>query len=153
LLYSVGRFVPESSLLMRIDVYVLSPTFHLLQRIHARFDGGDWKLEDGYTISYLSESPFPVYKPFELKSHVIPEKPSGYRTLKVDEETMRHMRLRELRMYINRNKGCGFDTAGVVPGAAGPGLHPAGLRAIGQAGRAPNFIFLTLAGLLIMKKE
>jgi lipopolysaccharide export system permease protein len=110
LVYNVGRFVPETNTLEDLNVYVLTPSFDLLERIHAKtakWTNNDWVLETGLVIAYPLDTHFPLGKTFKTKRGIIPEKPTDFRTLKVQEETMR---LKDLRRYITRNQAYGLDT-------------------------------------------
>jgi len=110
LLYNVGRFVPEANRLEDVNAYLLSPSFRLLQKIHAKdavFVDNDWELRNGFVVVYPRDTSFPMSETFKVKHGVIPEKPSDFKTLKVDVEMMR---LKDLREYIHRNKAYGMDT-------------------------------------------
>ncbi|MBI4405767.1 MAG: LptF/LptG family permease [Deltaproteobacteria bacterium] len=110
LVYNVGRFIPESSTLEDVNLYILGSSFRLSEKIHAktaRFVDNDWVLEEGSVTRYPSEAPYPISEPFKQLTGIIPEKPSDFKTLKVAEETMR---LRDLRKFISRNKSYGLDT-------------------------------------------
>jgi lipopolysaccharide export system permease protein len=109
LAYDVGSFIPETNTLNDVDVYVLTPSFYLQERIHARiahFENDDWVMRDGFTVFYPRDSKFPYSEIFETKTGIIPEKPNDFRSLKFHEDTMR---LRELRRYITRNSAYGMD--------------------------------------------
>lgn len=111
LVYSVGRFVPEANTLEDLKVYLVSPNSKLLQMMRAKrakFVENDWVLEDGFVIAY-PDTGFPTSAIFKTKVGVIPEKPSDFKTLKIEEKTMR---LRDLRRFIDRNKSYGLDTTG-----------------------------------------
>lgn len=110
LIYNVGSYVPETNTIEDLNVYLMSGTFQLLERIHARsakYVNNDWVLENGFTIRYPHDSQFPLGKEFTTKQGVIPEKPSDFKTLKIQEEMMR---LKDLRKFINRNVSYGLDT-------------------------------------------
>jgi lipopolysaccharide export system permease protein len=110
LAYDVGSFIPETNTLNDIDVYVLTPSFYLLERIHARtahYENGDWTLRDGFTVYYPRDKKFPYSDTFDTKQGLIPEKPNDFKSLKFHEDAMR---LRELRRYIARNSAYGLDT-------------------------------------------
>jgi lipopolysaccharide export system permease protein len=110
LLYNVGRFNASDSSLENIRVYTIDSNFNLLETTRARrahFVDDHWQLEDGVDIIYSAESKFPVSKQFDTKVGAIPEKPSDFKTLIVQEDIMR---LRELRAYIKRNSSYGLDT-------------------------------------------
>ena len=109
LVYSVGRFIPEANSLEEVRIYLLSPSFRLLQLMHskrAKFVNNDWVLEDGFIVAY-PDSGYPISTKFTHKSGVIPEKPSDFKTLKIEDKTMR---LKDLRKYIDRNKSYGLET-------------------------------------------
>jgi lipopolysaccharide export system permease protein len=83
-----------------------------MQRVHAKyaiFTGSDWALHEGYTVYYPVDTHFPEMKPFQERDGLIRERPSEFRTLTIQEETMK---LRDLRRYIDRNQGSGLDTTG-----------------------------------------
>lgn len=110
LAYNVGSFVPETNTLNDIDIYVLTPSFYLLERMHARtahYENNDWVLREGFEVFYPRDRKFPYSSTFDEKRGLIPEKPSDFKTLKFNEDTMR---LRELRRYISRNSAYGMDT-------------------------------------------
>lgn len=109
-IYNVGMFRPESNTLEDVNLFVLGPDFQITERIHAKravFSENDWTLEDGLVIAYPLENPFPKGQEFTTRRGVIPEKPSDYKTLRVQEETMR---LKDLRRYIERTRNYGLDT-------------------------------------------
>jgi lipopolysaccharide export system permease protein len=58
-------------------------------------------------VAYPTENEYPLSQKFTEKGGVIPEKPSDFKTLQVEESTMR---LKDLRKYIQRNKSYGLDT-------------------------------------------
>jgi len=108
-IYNVGHFDPKKAVLEDINLFVLTPSGGISQRVRAKkatFDGNDWLAESGFTTSY-PESHFPTAETFTLRGGLIPEKPTDYKTLEVQPETMR---LRELRKSISRNKSYGLDT-------------------------------------------
>ncbi len=110
IIYNVGRYVPESNTLEDVKVYLLNPSFQLLETLRARhavYTNNDWELQDGYSVIYPLHARFPVSAPFKVRTGVIPEKPGDFKTLKVEDETMR---LKDLRLYIARNKSYGLDT-------------------------------------------
>jgi lipopolysaccharide export system permease protein len=109
-IYNVGRFVPESNRLEDVHIYVLSPQFNLMEKIHAkdaRYSGNEWILENGFSIGFPKGSHFPITTRFAQRHAPINEKPSDFKTLKLEDQTMR---LRELRKYIRRNSSYGLDT-------------------------------------------
>lgn len=110
IIYNVGHFDPKTNLLDDLNVFVLSPSFRLTEYTHAKkaaYEGNDWTLQDGFSVRYPISSEFPESEKFKLKTRVIPEKPSDFKTLKVEEG---YMRLKELRLYIGRNQSYGLDT-------------------------------------------
>jgi len=110
LIYRVGQFLPQTNTLQDVSVFVLTPSFKLVRKIWAReakFVSNDWQLRDGFTINYPVDEPFPVEEAFTTKQGIIPEKPSDFKTLQVEESTME---LKELRKYIERNRSYGLDT-------------------------------------------
>lgn len=110
ILYNVGHFSPETNTIENLNLFVLGPEHSLIERTHANkavYNGEDWVLESGFTIKYPPDTHFPLSETFESKSGVIPEKPSDYKSLKIEETTMR---LKELRRYVDRNRGYGLDT-------------------------------------------
>jgi|GEM_PF-1294125 len=110
LLYNVGRFHQENNTLEDINVFVLDSRFRLSQRLHsntASFRDDQWVLEDGHSVNYPSDDPFPRAERFSSLTGIIPEKPSEFKNLVVEEKTMR---LRDLRKYIERNSSYGLDT-------------------------------------------
>lgn len=110
LIYKFGRFIPETNTIEDLDLYMLDSAFRAHERIHAKtahFVGNDWVLRDGFRLSYLGESEFPIGKEFKELHGLVPERPSDFKTIKIQEEMMR---LRDLRRYIARNSGYGLDT-------------------------------------------
>lgn len=110
IIYNVGMFRPESNTLEDVKIFVLGPGFEIIERLQAKralFQENDWTLEDGLLIKYPLDSPYPAGETFKTRRGVIPEKPSDYRTLRIQEETMR---LKELRRYIERTRNYGLDT-------------------------------------------
>jgi lipopolysaccharide export system permease protein len=108
LIYNVGRFVPDTNMLEDIHIYVLNSQFHLDEVVRANratFNGNDWILHDGFSVAYPNQ--FPIATAFKDRRGMIPERPNDFRTLKVQEETMR---LKDLRHYIVRNQRYGLDT-------------------------------------------
>jgi len=110
LIYNVGHFTPETNTIDDLNIYLLSSSFQLMERIHAktaRYIEDDWILENGFVITYPHDTKFPLTTTFEKKRGIIPEQPSDFRTLRIQEEMMR---LKELRKFIARNKSYGLDT-------------------------------------------
>jgi lipopolysaccharide export system permease protein len=110
LIYNVGSYIAEQKKLEDLSVFFLSNDFQLVETIHAKsaqFNGKEWELKDGFVLTYPFENNFPVSKKFELKTGVIPEKPSDLHSMKVVEELMK---LKDLRHYIERNSSYGLDT-------------------------------------------
>jgi len=110
LIYNVGRFVPETSILEDVNIYRIGVDFQVAEKIHAgkaQFQNGDWLLESGFRVRYATPDRYPVTETFSSLAKVIPEDPSDFKTLEMREDTMR---LRDLRKYITRNKGYGLDT-------------------------------------------
>jgi lipopolysaccharide export system permease protein len=110
LVYNFGQFIPQANQLRDIKVYLFSPSFYLLERIHAEeahFENEDWVLKNGTIITYPPDTEYPVSIPFKTKHHVIPEKPKDFKTLEIRDDTMR---LRDLRQYILKNRQYGLDT-------------------------------------------
>lgn len=110
ILYNVGHFSPATNTIENLNVFVLGASHKLIERIHAHkavYDGNEWVLQNGFSVKYPEATNFPISETFETKTGLIPEKPSDYKTLKIEETTMR---LKELRRYVDRNKGYGLDT-------------------------------------------
>ncbi len=110
LFYNFGSFTPQTNTLQDIRIYLFTPGFYLLEKIHAKeahYENGDWVLKNGTVVTYPPDSQFPLSKNFSTKRKVIPEKPTDFKTLEVREDTMR---LKDLRRYIQRNKEYGLDT-------------------------------------------
>lgn len=111
-IYNVGAFNPQTNTLEDINLFILGGNHQLIQKLRAKkanYLDGDWTVEDGMIVKYPVDSPFPVAESFIKMRGIIPEKPSDYKTLKVEESTMR---LRDLRRYIERNLNYGLDTTG-----------------------------------------
>lgn len=109
IIYNVSSFSAETNTLNDIHVFVMSPGFELLQMIrakHAVYLNNDWELQEGITVTY-PQNRFPVRSKFSTKKGLIPEKPSDFKTLQVEDEIMR---LDELKRYIARNDSFGLDT-------------------------------------------
>lgn len=107
--YNVGRYVPDRTILEDLNIYVLDAQFRIRERVQAklaRYLNGDWVLEDGFAVLY-PESQYPVSSTFKSRAGLIPEKPSDFRTLRLEESMMQ---LKDLRHYIARNRSYGFDT-------------------------------------------
>jgi lipopolysaccharide export system permease protein len=110
MVYNFGQFIPQTNTLQDVKIYMFTPQFYLLEKIHAKeahFENGDWVLQKGMVVTYPPETNFPLSMTFETKRKVIPEKPKDFKTLEAREDTMR---LRDLRQYINRNREYGLDT-------------------------------------------
>ncbi len=110
LVYNVGRFEPASNSLQDVKVYLFTPSFYLLERIHAkeaRFENDDWVLRNGLVVTYPPDTQYPLSMPFKVKRNVIPEKPKDFKAFEVRDDTMR---LRDLRQFIGRNRDYGLDT-------------------------------------------
>lgn len=110
ILYNVGHFDPHSNTLDDLNIFILGPEFNLQQHIHSKkgiYDGTKWNLHDGWVVRYPETTHFPESEKFDVKTGLIPEKPGDFKTLKVEENSMR---LRELRLYIGRNSSYGLDT-------------------------------------------
>jgi len=110
LIFKFGRFIPETNTIEDLDLYMLDPAFRLRERIHAKtakYEGSDWILSDGFRVKYLGDSEFPIGSKFTELHGLVPERPTDFKTIKIQEEMMR---LRDLRRYINRNSGYGLDT-------------------------------------------
>lgn len=110
LIYNVGRYDPPNNFMENLNVFLLSPDFRVTEKIRAktaRFESGDWTLQDGYSIRYPADTHFPEQETFTSRRGVIREKPRDFKTMKIHEETMQ---LAELRKYILRNQASGLDT-------------------------------------------
>ncbi len=110
IIYNVGRFIPETNTLEDVKVYLLNPSFELVETMHAKravYVGNDWELHDGYSVVYPVRTRFPTETAFKIKRGLIPEKPGDFKTLKIEDETMR---LKDLRLNIARNHSYGLDT-------------------------------------------
>jgi len=108
-IYNVGHFDQKKGVLEDINLFMLTPSGGISQRVRAKkatFADNDWTAEDGFKTTY-PETHFPTVKTFTSERGLIPEKPTDYKTLEVQPETMR---LRELRRFISRNKSYGLDT-------------------------------------------
>lgn len=110
LIYNVGRFDPATSRIDDLNAYVLSSSFHLIERIHAKhahFSADEWVLEDGFSVRYPKDTHFPETSRFQTLKGIIPERPGDFKTLRIQEDMMR---LKDLRQFINRNASYGLDT-------------------------------------------
>lgn len=109
MIYNVGRYSPERNTLEDLNIYILDAQFQVYEQIQsrlARFVNEEWVLEDGWSVIYPNTQ-FPKIMAFDRRSGVIPEKPSDFKTLRLDESMMQ---LKDLRRYISRNRAYGFDT-------------------------------------------
>lgn len=110
LIYRVGAFYADTNSLQDLELYFLDSEFQVQKKVLAKkavFDGEDWIIQDGLVVIYPKDDPFPQSQTFSELRKLIPEKPSDYATVKVEETTMR---LRELRKYIERSQRYGVDT-------------------------------------------
>lgn len=110
LIYRVGQFLPEASKLLDVHIYMLDSRFAIRQTIYAKeahFQNDEWVLKQGTIVTYPEDDRFPISAHFDEKRGTIPEKPSDFKTIKIQEDTMR---LRDLRAYIKRNSAYGLDT-------------------------------------------
>ncbi|NBV49869.1 LptF/LptG family permease [bacterium] len=110
MIYYVGAFYPQSNTLQGLDLYFLGPDFQVVKKIHAdraRYFKGGWTLFKGTIVEYPLENPFPKSSSFSELKDIIPEKPSDFQTVEVEETTMR---LRDLRKYIEKSSQYGVDT-------------------------------------------
>ncbi len=108
-IYNVGHFDPQKNILEDINLFVLTHSGGISQKIRAKkatFIDNDWKVETGFRTIF-PESQFPSVEAFSSERNLIPEKPSEYKTLEAKPETMK---LRELRKFISRNRSYGLDT-------------------------------------------
>lgn len=109
MIYKVGSYIPEQAQLKDLQVYVLTPSFYLLERItaeSAQYDGKDWVLLNGAVVTYPPDSQYPISMPFTRKRNVISEKPKDFQVHRAADETMR---LRDLRQHIERHRDYGLD--------------------------------------------
>ncbi len=109
IIYHVGRFTPETATMEQVDIYQILPNQQLAKQSHARTakynpDRKHWILENGVDIDFNDS--FPNTTPFKESVGAIPEKPTDFRTLRIQEDMMK---LRDLRLYINRNQAYGMD--------------------------------------------
>jgi lipopolysaccharide export system permease protein len=110
LIYHVGVFSSEKNQLQDLDLYVLGTDFQVTKKIHAQtaqYEEGDWILKQGTLVNYPIEEPFPESSRFDELRGVISEKPADFKTILVEEGTMR---LRDLRKFIERSQKYGVDT-------------------------------------------
>ncbi len=110
MIYNIGRFEPSSNTIQDVEIYKLSPSFSIQEKIQARegnFTDGEWTLRHGFKVLYPAESPFPTEEMFDSLRGIIPEKPSDFKTIKIQEDTMR---LKDLRKFIGKNQAGGLDT-------------------------------------------
>lgn len=109
-IYNVGRFIPDTNMLEDIHIYVLSPSFYLTEKIQAKrakFVNNEWILENGFSLAFPRDTRFPIPSIFAQKKAPFSEKPGDFKTLRLEEQTMR---LKDLRHYIKRNSSYGLDT-------------------------------------------
>jgi len=110
LVYNFGQFVPDTNRIDNLSVYRLDPTPAITEIIHgkqAHYVENEWVIRDGFSVKYARRDPFPTVDTFSTRKGVIPDKPTEFRTLKIQEDMMP---LRELRKYIARNASYGLDT-------------------------------------------
>jgi len=110
LIYNFGRFDPTTNTIEDLNVYQLDPQFQLVEKTHAktaRFETDHWVLRDGFRLHYPAVNSFPSGAEFKELTGNLPERPTDFKTIKIQEEMMR---LRDLRRYITRNTGYGLDT-------------------------------------------
>ncbi len=111
-IYNVGHFDPKTNTLEDVNLYLLSNTFEMTEKYKARratYEQNDWTLHDGFVIHYPLDTHFPVTEKFQTLRGLIPEKPSDYKTLEIQDETMP---LKDLRLHIKKNSSYGMDTTG-----------------------------------------
>jgi lipopolysaccharide export system permease protein len=109
LVYNIGRYLPEKNRMEDVSIYFLDRHFRLSHKLHAQdanFNGQDWILNKGFMVRY-PEPGFPERELFETLDSIIPEKPTDFKAIRVQEESMR---LRELRRYLSTHDGSGLDT-------------------------------------------
>jgi len=111
-IYNVGHFDPKTNTLEDVNLYLLSNTFEMVEKYKARratYENNDWTLQDGFMVRYPANTHFPESEKFDLKRGLIPEKPSDYKTLEIQDETMP---LKDLRTHIKKNSSYGMDVTG-----------------------------------------
>ena len=109
LIYNIGRYLPEKNRMEDVSIYFLEKNFRLSQKLHAthaQFNGEDWVLGKGFAVKYPGHG-FPELEQFESLDSVIPEKPTDFKAIRVQEESMR---LKELRRYLSAHETSGLDT-------------------------------------------
>lgn len=111
LIYNVGQFNSETNALSGLRLYRVDPnSWSIVQSVRAkeaRYQDSDWVVEKGVSILYSKEDGFPIAQPFDVIQGLLPEKPTDFKTLRVNEDMMR---LKELRKYISRNSAFRLDT-------------------------------------------
>lgn len=110
LIYNVARYHPGEKKLEEINIFVVDPNFRVVQTIRAkqaRHTGHDWVLEDGITVDYPTDTHYPVAKPFQTMTGVIPDPPTHFQQFVVSNDMLR---LKDLRHYIERSRSYGIDT-------------------------------------------
>ncbi len=109
LVYNIGRYLPERNRMEDVSIYFLEKEFHLSQKLHAahaQFNGDDWILGKGFAVKYPGHG-FPELEQFDEMDSIIPEKPTDFKAIRVQEESMR---LKELRRYLAQHESSGLDT-------------------------------------------
>lgn len=112
LIYNVGHFQLKDNVIDDLDVYTLTPDFRMKEKMHAQhasFDpkAGQWTFRSGYSVRYPPGEDFPEIERFVSRLGELPERPTDYKAIKIQEDMMR---LRDLRKLISRNSDYGLDT-------------------------------------------
>lgn len=112
-IFNIDRFIEETTALEGITLYTMDDSMRIVERVSAKralFDGQQWILEDGFVIDYPKGKfggHYPVAKPFDYTGGLITQRPDQFREF-TDER--RFLRLRDLRLRIERHELYGLDT-------------------------------------------
>lgn len=109
-IYSFGHYDEMGQKLLDVDLFVVTPSMYLPERMHAKeasFENNQWVLHDGFRVLYPRVDKFPVTEAFHSHPAPIDEQPKDFRELRRGEDTMR---LQELRYSIERSRTAGLDS-------------------------------------------
>lgn len=110
LIYNVRAFELKTNTIHGISIYSFDQQFGVNQQIdakRARFNEGQWQLEDGTITIFDGKPVLPITQQFSSKALQLRETPEDFREIEKEVETLR---LKHLWTFIERNQRAGIDT-------------------------------------------
>jgi lipopolysaccharide export system permease protein len=110
LIYNLKAFDSKTQQILGMTVYSFDDRFNLVQSVEsdrALYTPQGWKLVSGMVTQFIAGDIFPVNQRFNELRLQIPETPADFQEI---EKEVDGLHLKELKAYIDRNRGAGIDT-------------------------------------------